>query len=62
MSKKFLKLKSTDTDARVLVAADAIASVHESENESIITLNSGEELNVKESYQTLVNRLTKDEE
>lgn len=57
---KFLKLKSCDTDQRILIAADAVAFVNEAGSESVITIKgTGEEVTVKESYQTVVNRLTK---
>lgn len=57
---KFLKLKSEDTDQRVLIAADSIAFVNEASGVSVITIKgTGEEVTVKESYQTVVNRLTK---
>lgn len=59
---KFLKLKTTDGE-RVLVNADSIAFVNEDSSNSVVTIKyTGEELNVQEGYQTLVNRLTKDDE
>ena len=59
---QFLKLKS-NLGGRVLVAADQIATVHENDEGCTITLaNTGEEVSVKEGYQTLVNRLSKDSE
>lgn len=55
---KFLKLKQEN--ARVLIAADTVAAVYEGKDGSTILLKgTGEEINVKESYQTVVNRLTK---
>lgn len=60
---KFLKLKSIGTDQRVLFAAEEIALVSEAGEGCVITLKgTGEEIGVKEGYQTVVNRLTKDSE
>lgn len=57
---KFLKLKDANTDQRVLVAVDSIAFVNEGGSGSVVTIKAtGEEITVKEGYQTLVNRLTK---
>ncbi len=59
---QFLKLKDANTGERVLIAASAIAYVNETGTMSVVALNDGEEIAVKESYQTVVNRLTKDSE
>lgn len=59
---KYLKLKTQDGE-RVLVNADSIAYVNEDGSRAIVTIKyTGEELRVQEGYQTLVNRLTKDDE
>lgn len=57
---KFLKLKETN-GKRVLIAVSSISSVHELEEGCVVcTPDSSHE--VKEGYQTLVNRLTKGDE
>lgn len=58
---RFLKLKDTN-QRRVLVATDSIAFITEYQDQCVLTLKgTGEEVAVKEGYQTLVNRLTKDD-
>lgn len=59
---QFVKLKDANTGERVLIAISAIAYVNETGRQSLVTLNNGEEVAVEESYQTVVNRLTKDSE
>lgn len=56
---QFLKLKGKHSGKRVLVSAAHVTAVFEDDNGSTISLTTGEEVGVKESYQTVVNRLTK---
>lgn len=57
---QFLKLKGKHTGKRVLIAASQVAAVFEDDEGCTVSLAAtGEEIGVNESYQTVINRLTK---
>ena len=59
---QFLKLKGKNSGKRVLIAVSQITAVFEDdEGCNIYLATTGEEISVKEGYQTLVNRLAKDD-
>lgn len=59
---KFLKLKKLNSASRILINAEKVEYVSELHEGTLLSLDSGEEVTVKESYQTVVNRLTKGDE
>lgn len=58
---RFLKVKATS--GRTLIAVDSISHIREDDDCCVITIkHTSEDIEVKDGYQSLVNRLTKGED